>query len=77
MSARARAAAPLLLAAIVAGCAGTGEQAPAVRLPPDLAQPLPGGVAPARAEAPATGREIRAMVTRLSPAATRDRAGSS
>ena len=75
MSARARAAAPLLLAAIVAGCAGTGEQAPAVRLPPDLAQPLPGGVAPARAEAPATGREIRAMVTRLIPAATRDRAG--
>ena len=75
MSARARAAAPLLLAAIVAGCAGTGEQVPAVRLPPDLAQPLPGGVAPARAEAPATEREIRAMVIRLIPAATRDRAG--
>ena len=75
MFGRPRAAALLLSAAIVAGCAGTGEQAPAARLPPDLAQPLPWSVAPSRAEAPPTEREIRAMVTRLIPATTRDRSG--
>ena len=72
---RARAAVLLLPVAILAGCAGTGEQAPAARLPPDLAQPLAGGVAPARPEAPPTEGEIRAMVTRLIPATTRDRGG--
>ncbi len=76
MFGRAGAAALLLQVAILACCAGTGEQAPAARLPPDLAQPLPGGVAPARAEAPPpTEREIRAMVTRLIPATTKDRSG--
>ena len=75
MFGRAGAAALLLLVAILAGCAGTGEQAPTTRLPRDLAQPLPGGVAPASAEAPSTEREIRAMVTRLIPATTKDRSG--
>ncbi len=75
MFGRAGAAALLLLVAILAGCAGTGEQAPTTRLPPDLAQPLPGGVASAGAEAPLTEREIRAMVTRLIPATTKDRSG--
>jgi len=75
MFGRAGAAALLLLVAILAGCAGTGEQAPTTRLPRDLAQPLPGGVAPASAEAPSTEREIRAMVTRLILATTKDRSG--
>ena len=75
MFGRAGAAALLLLVAILAGCAGTGEQAPTTRLPRDLAQPLPGGVAPASAEAPSTEREIRAMATRLIPATTKDRSG--
>ncbi len=75
MFARARAAALLLPVAILAGCAGTGEQAPAARLPADLAQPLPGGAAPARAPAPPGEREIRAMVTRLIPVTVRDRSG--
>ena len=75
MFGRAGAAALLLPAAIVAGCAGTGDQTPAARLPPDLGQPLPAGIAPSRAESPPTEREIRALVTRLIPATTRDRSG--
>ncbi len=69
------AAALLLPVAILAGCAGTGEQAPATRLPPDLAQPLAGGVAAARTPAPPSEHEIRAMVTRLIPVTARDRSG--
>ena len=75
MFARTRAAALLLPIVILAGCAGTGEQAPATRLPADLAQPLPGGAAPARAPAPPSEREIRAMATRLIPVTARDRSG--
>jgi hypothetical protein len=75
MFARDRAAALLLPAAILAGCAGTGEQAPTTRLPADLAQALPGGAAPARAPAPPSEREIRAMVTRLIPVTARARRG--
>ena len=63
MFGRAGAAALLLLVAILAGCAGTGEQAPTTQLPRDLAQPLPGGVAPASVEAPSTEREIQLEVS--------------